>query len=411
MLEELFPRAHARYSSLPIVGGVLEDLCQWLHSLGYPGAACRRRVAAAPLLDRLLSSQGVRSLRDCTASILTSSVPKPRKWTAHMAHALGRSLRQYLEEVGRLSPAPITASGELVKAYRTYLETVRGLAESTTERHASIALEFLQFLESDDRLQSLGDLGSTDIDAFLTKAGQRLGRASMQKIAAVMRVFLRFLGGEERVPLGLAAHIDSPRQYRGERLSRALPWDAVLALLDSIDRSTPKGRRDYAMLLLIATYGLRRGEVAALNLGDIAWRAKQIRVPRSKVGSPLLLPLTDQIATALMDYLRHGRPDSPHRSLFLRVRVPCTPIEATAVTDVFYTWAAVAGVRVPNLGGPHCLRHSLAVHLLRQGAPLKTIGDLLGHRSPESTCVYLRLNVDDLRDVALPLPVGQEEQS
>ncbi|RLD04544.1 MAG: integrase [Chloroflexi bacterium] len=317
----------------------------------------------------------------------------------------------YLKDIGRLSLPLLTASDRLVEAYCEYLKTVRGLAKATVEKHATIAAEFLQFLEPDDRLQSLDDLHVTDIDAFLTKAGKRLGRASMQKVAAVLRAFLDFLAAEERVPLGLAAHVDSPRRYRGERLPRALPWKTVLTLLDSIDRSNPKGRRDYAMLLLIATYGLRRSEVATLDLDDIAWRAQQIRVSRSKVGTPLLLPLTDHVATSLMDYLRHGRPDTPHRRLFLRVRIPLGPIEATAVTDVFETWAARAGIRLPSLGGPHCLRHSLAMHLLRQGKPLKTIGDLLGHRSVESTCVYLRLNVDDLRDVALPLPAAQEGQS
>jgi len=166
------------------------------------------------------------------------------------------------------------------------------------------------------------------------------------------------------------------------------------------------------MLLLIATYGLRVSEVAGLDLDDIAWRDRQICVRRPKIGTPLVLPLTDEIAMALLDYLRNGRPESTHRQVFLRVRVPLGPIESTAISDVFDSWAAHAKIRVPHLGGPHCLRHSLAMHLLRKQTPLKTIGDLLGHRSAESTCVYLRLNVEDLRDVALPLPtsVAQEVQ-
>jgi integrase len=160
------------------------------------------------------------------------------------------------------------------------------------------------------------------------------------------------------------------------------------------------------MLLLIATYGLRRSEVAGLALDDIQWRARVVSVPRPKVGAPLALPLTDEVATALVSYLQHRTAKSSERRLFLRVRAPWGPIEPTAVTDVFYCWAAHAGVRVPGVGGPHCLRHGLAMHLLRQNTPLKIIGDLLGHRSVESTGVYLRLQLDDLRDVALPLPVN-----
>jgi integrase/recombinase XerD len=155
------------------------------------------------------------------------------------------------------------------------------------------------------------------------------------------------------------------------------------------------------MLLLIATYGLRVSEVASLDLDDIQWRARVVRVPRPKVGTPLALPLTDEVATALVAYLRHRSGKTGERRLFPRVRAPRGPVQSTAVCDAFDVWAARAGVHAPGLGGPHCLR---AVHLLRQGTPLKTIGDLLGHRSVESTGIYLHLQVEDLRDVALSLP-------
>ena len=131
-----------------------------------------------------------------------------------------------------------------------------------------------------------------------------------------------------------------------------------------------------------------------------------IRVPRPKVGAPLAVPLTDEVGTALLAYLRHRTKGASSRRVFLRVRAPNGPIEPTAVTDAFDFWAERAGLRVPGLGGPHCLRHGLAMHLLRQDTPLKTIGDLLGHRSVESTGVYLRLQLTDLRDVALPVPAS-----
>jgi integrase/recombinase XerD len=228
----------------------------------------------------------------------------------------------------------------------------------------------------------------------------------MQSVTAILRSFLRFLATRSQAPTNLDRHIESPREYRGERLVRALPWDTVLSLLRGIDRSTVKGRRDYAMLLLIATYGLRASEIAALALDDVMWRGRVIYVPRPKIGTPLAVPLTDDVATALLEYLHSHTRDVSSRQLFLRVRVPRGPITAAAVSDVFDVWAAHARVRVPALGGPHCLRHSLAMHLLRQGTPLKTIGDLLGHRTVESTGIYLRLYLEDLRDVALSLPTA-----
>ena len=410
MLTSLFPWAHARYSSLPLLGLVLEGLCRWLGAKGFPENAIRRRITGAPLLEQRLRRSEIRSLQDCAASQLHGCVPKPRRWTAHMAHALARSLAQYLAERGELARAPSSSTSQLIASYRMYLKQVRGLAPATVNRSATIAADFLLSLAYDHHPQHLDQLDVAQIDAFLTRAGQRLGRASMQKVSAVLRSFLKFLTTQGKIPAGLEQHIESPRQYRGERLPRALPWDDVLRLLHSVDRSTSKGRRDYAMLLLIATYGLRVGEVARLELDDIAWRSQHISIPRPKVGTPLLLPLTDEIASALLDYLRHDRPHSIHRQVFLRVREPMAPIASTAICDAFDVWVEHAGIRFPGLGGTHCLRHALAMHLLREQTPITTIGALLGHRSVESTGIYLRLDVEDLRDVALPLPSALEQE-
>jgi site-specific recombinase XerD len=315
-------------------------------------------------------------------------------------------LLEYLDAQGDLASKPPTASEQLVRAYCAHLQQLRGLADSTIARHGVIAGDFLRFLRYDEEVGRLAHVQIAELETFLTQASTRVGRITMQKVVAVLRSFLRFSAMVGQAPVGFGQQIESPRSHRGERLVRALPWKDILLLLRAIDRSMEKGCRDYAMLLLIATYGLRRSEVAGLALDDIQWRARVVSVPRPKVGAPLALPLTDEVATALVSYLQHRTAKSSERRLFLRVRAPWGPIEPTAVTDVFYCWAAHAGVRVPGVGGPHCLRHGLAMHLLRQNTPLKIIGDLLGHRSVESTGVYLRLQLDDLRDVALPLPVN-----
>jgi site-specific recombinase XerD len=163
------------------------------------------------------------------------------------------------------------------------------------------------------------------------------------------------------------------------------------------------GRRDYAMFLLITTYGLRTSEVAALRLDDVEWRAGRLRVPRTKAATPIVLPLTKEVGAAMVEYLRRDRPRLSDREVFLRVRAPAGKLKPTAVTEAFQAWTRRSGLSIP-FQGPHCLRHSVAVHLLRQGTSLKAIGDLLGHRSSEATRVYLRLHVDDLRDAALEIP-------
>jgi integrase/recombinase XerD len=405
MLTSLFPRAHARYASLSILGGVLDELCSWLHARGFPPHAIRRHLEAAPFLDAFLRRRHIRSLGACTAVGLRACLPRQKRWRPQTAYALGRSLLTFLQERGELTSITPTRSEQLIDAYRGYLQRVRGLAPRTARHHVTVTTDFLRFLKYDDRSDGLQNLHVAEIEAFVTAVGARVCRITMQSTVAILGSFLRFLATRGDAATGLALQIESPRQYRGERLARALPWDAVLSLLRAIDRSTVKGHRDYAMLLLIATYGLRASEIAALHLDDVMWRARIIRVPRPKIGTPLAVPLTDDVATALLDYLRCQSRDVSHRQLFLRVRVPRGPITAAAVSDAFDAWAVHAGVRVPTLGGPHCLRHSLAMHLLRQGTPLKTIGDLLGHRSVESTGIYLRLHLQDLRDVALSLPM------
>jgi len=327
-----------------------------------------------------------------------------------MTCSLISSLVVYLAERGELRTPPPSPTDQLVSSFRHYLERVRGLASSTAARNGATVAQFLQFIDHDTNPGRLQELTIVEVDAFVALMGRSLGRASMQKVVAILRAFLRFLAAQSLVSVGLHSQIDSPRCLRGERLPRALPWSSVRTLIQTIDRTTPKGLRDYAMLLLIATYGLRVSEVAALKLEHVAWRTQQILLPRPKVGTSLSLPLTDDVALALTDYLRNGRQASAHRHLFLLVHTPGSPVKSTTICDSFDSWAAHAGIRLPpkGAGGPHCLRHSLAMHLLRKGVSLKAIGDLLGHRSAESTGVYLRLQLEDLRDVSLALPGAED---
>lgn len=169
------------------------------------------------------------------------------------------------------------------------------------------------------------------------------------------------------------------------------------------------GLRDCAMFFLMATYGLRACDIRTLRLEDIRWRQGEIRVTQRKTRQPLVLPLTDAVGEVVLQYLPKGRPQAPFRQVFLRGRAPIAPLKHTGVNDAFQGCVKRSALKFP-FTGVHCLRHSYALHLLRQGTSLKTIGDLLGHRTAESTCVYLRLAVDDLREVALDVPRGSSLQ-
>lgn len=403
MLEELFPRVHRRYRSLPILGSTLDAFATWLVQQGYPRWPVCQKIRTTRRIERGLQERGVDQLRKVTRDGLRACAPTCSQDDRDLAGTI-RSLTRYLDERGFFpAPDPPGRTETKVGCYRTYLEEVRGLASWTVAHHLRTASQFLKHLGYETQPVRVATLTPGDIESFVRAAGERLSRPSLQHEVAHLRSFLRFLSTRGETPSGLDAQIDTPRVYRGERLPRALPWETVRAFLDSIDRSTPMGLRDYAIFLLMATYGLRAGEIVALTLGDVEWRAGRIRVAQRKTATPLLLPLTDAVGKVLLDYLRRGRPALPNREIFLRCRAPAGALQPTAVSEAFQGWSRRSGLAIPAQG-PHCLRHSYAVRLLRQGISLKTIGDVLGHRSAESTCVYLRLAIDDLRSAALPLP-------
>lgn len=385
---------------------------------GYSTDRAREHFRATPRLVRELQDRGVRALAGITRDRLRACAPADSQEDPDLA-VLVRRLNQYFDTELSLYPPP--ASNRLerrVAAYTRYLEQVRGFAQSTCTYHRRTVIEFLTHLGYEKGPTRLAALTGRDLETFLCAVGPRQTRASLQHVVSHVRAFLRFLAAAGEIPVGLDTQIDTPRVYRGEQLPRALPWDTVRALLKAIDRTTPIGRRDYAMCLLIATYGLRACEIVTLTLDHLEWRARRFRVPQRKTRGSLWLPLTDDVGSALLDYLRQGRPalavrrqrvpfrGGPppiYRELFLRQRTPVGVLKPTAVTEAFQAWSKRSGLAIP-FQGVHCLRHSYAVYLLRSGISLKTIGDLLGHRTLESTCVYLRLAVEDLRDVALPLP-------
>jgi integrase/recombinase XerD len=404
MLNELFPRRSSRFLALPLLGPIVDDFDTWLLTQGYRRSTRRLQARALVQIDRDLRRHGVRPSATWTQADLDACwrrrhIEDPN--TGGTIHALRRFLQARSQLV--LTPPAVTRAGTLAKIYGVALEELRGLASRTIRQHVTTATDFLTDLGYELRPDRLGELTASDVEVFVRGAGKRLQRASLQHTVAQLRGFLRYLASRGLIRPGLDQQIDTPRVYRQETLPRSLPWATVQRLLQAIDRRTAQGLRDYAMLFLIATYGLRTSEIVTLTLDAIDWRARRLHVPQRKTRTALVLPLTDAAGTVLLQYLRRGRPASPHRELFLRHRAPAGVLKPTAVTEVFQHAVRHSGLPIP-FHGPHCLRHAYAVSLLRRGVGLKTLGDLLGHRTAEATCAYLRLATNDLREVALVAP-------
>lgn len=275
-----------------------------------------------------------------------------------------------------------------------------GFPQSTLCQHQSTVSEFLQCA-----LRGKSDIASlsrAQVERYLARKSKRLTRQSLQHVVAHLRAFLRYAYEKGVIRERLDA-IDTVRTYRDELPPRALPWPLVKKLLRSVDRSSKAGWRDLMILHLMAYYGLRASEIAALRVDSIDWEAETCRVEQRKTQSDLTLPLSEPTLALLRQYLRNGRPECALPQLFVRVRRPTGALRNYAVCDVFYKRAAQSGLPLDGYSS-YCLRHSFAMRLLQRGVGVKAIGDLLGHHSLEATCVYLRLDTSALRTVALPVP-------
>jgi len=402
MLLDIYPRLHRRYSSLPLFGSLVEGFAGWLLEHGYHRDLVRTHLRATRRLDLRLRTLGCVRLPEITRGGLRTCAPSDSQDDIGLASVV-RLWERFLDERHLLPKPEVTATDSLTFQYRAYLERVRGASNSTLNQHGWTASHFLLHIGYDVHPSCLAELSQGDIERYIRLRGQTSTRGSLQHEIGCLRSFLRFLASRGDARPGLDEQIDTPRLYRGEQLPRSLSWDTVRAFLRAIDRKSPIGLRDYAIFVMIATYGLRASEIVTLKLDDIEWRSRILRVHQRKSGAPLLLPLTDVVGQSLVAYLRRARPQSSRREVFLRCRAPAGILKPTAISEAFQHWTKHGRLSI-SFQGAHCLRHSYAVHLLRQGVGLKTIGDLLGHRNAESTCVYIRLAVEDLREVALNLP-------
>lgn len=391
---------------MPIFGPLLDEFVQWLHDeQHYTLGSASIYLNEVPKIVRWLRRRQIHFLAELTLQHLQAAHRyfRPRhSATSGGARLLVRFLRAKGTvaegEVPTLSPVEVE-----VDRFAVYLRETRGLSQKTIRGHRQRLRDFLRFLRFDRGPSGLRRLQPRHIESFLRQAARTNNRFSLQHFVATVRAFLQWRHAQGLLVRPLHRQIDTPRVYRGERLPRALPWDQVQALLQSIDRSEACGQRDFALLYLAAAYGLRSGELVRLTLDDIDWPGRTLRIPQTKTRQPLQLPLTDEAANILFRYLRQSRPESSHRQLFLRTMAPRGPLQPTAVRQVMAHRLQQSGLNLPACG-THVLRHSFAMRLLQQGVPLKAIGDALGHRDMESTSVYLRLDVEALREVALPVP-------
>jgi integrase len=305
--------------------------------------------------------------------------------------------------VWRPTTGPFKPQSSLLCEFAASMREHRGNPESTIHKKITHTEGFLEFLRR--RRRRIVDLRLSDLDAYVVKCAKRYAPATVSDMCSTLRSFTRFLMAGGRISVDLASSVMAPVVRKGARPHRTLPWEDVRRILRAIDRSTACGKRDYALLLLMSTYGLGAGETIRLTLEDIDWRAATLHVVRPKTGVEFMLPLLPAVGRVLVDYLRHARPGYARtRHLFVQMQVPHGPLTcSSAVRHQLVKHARAAGVSAPYLGS-HVLRHTHACRQMELGTPTKLIGDILGHRDPDSTSAYLRVATERLRRIALPVP-------
>jgi integrase/recombinase XerD len=318
-------------------------------------------------------------------------------------HSWACALRSLGETVPAWRDVPQTRTlSPLFKEYREYRRAHNGVAESTLIRDLDVAQRFRKHLR--DRRRTLGTLRLVDLDAFVSELADRVAKSTVADDCSSLRSFLRFLQTTGRVVADLAKGVIAPRVHKEARPPRTLPWQNVKRILRSIGRSEAPGKRDFAILLLLATYGMGAAEVLGLRLQDVDWQAGILRARRPKTKVSIELPLLPPVARALTAYLRWERPPAKGAThLFLRKNMPYLPITSGAIRHRIRHYASKAGVSADRIGA-HAFRHSHASRQVDGGANLKVVSEILGHRNSSSTSVYVRVAIKRLRGVGLPVP-------
>lgn len=287
-----------------------------------------------------------------------------------------------------------------VTGFFDYLVEERGLRPASVLGYRHHLDRFEAYLRRIG-VESVKELSPTILSAFIIeRAATGLAKSTVGGSAGVLRVFLRYAHREGILARDLSGTVGWPQVYRLSNIPRSISWDDVNRVLAGVERRTEAGRRDYAILLLLVTYGLRGREVAALTLDDIDWKRERLAVPERKAGHSTAFPLSVVVGEALLDYLQHGRPETTDRHVFFRAAAPRRAIGAAAVSSLARHYILKAGVEVPRPGS-HTLRHSAVQRLVDADFDLKTIGDFVGHRSARSTEVYAKVAVEALREVSL----------
>jgi len=417
-MEQVFdcPRTLSRLRTGPL-GNLLEGFCNWLLLGGFTRSCIRKHLSHVSQLNQYLSRSIIRPCETVTAKDIEGFF-KAYPSQCRNRGALSGHLRRvrysinrftdYLVSKGLFEPlVSVPIYQQLLDSYLQWLRHYHHAAEGTLELRAHSISRFLQWLGPQATAHRLGGLSSESIETFLLSYAQTMGRSARRSMQAALRTFLRFCLHQGYIEQPLDRAVPILRTYKLSTVPRALSEQQAQRVIDSVDCGTPAGLRDYAILQLLYTYGVRGGQVRALRMEDIHWADNRILFRASKNGKDSLLPLSLEVGQSLLDYLRQARSRCSYPHVFLTCRAPYHPLPySSSLSAIVDRHIRAAGVDVSSRGA-HAFRHGFATRMVNKGYSLKAVADVLGHRHLSTTFIYTKVDFNALKQVALDWP--QEE--
>lgn len=389
------------------LGPHLDAFARHLDELGYASSTRREKLRVVADFSGWLQRRELLAA-DVDEDIVVEYLGR---WRRRGDSTTLRDLLEALREVG-VVPRPARAGHEspqerVVREFAQYLVEERALSQASLHNRLPFVQRFLAHRFGAGPIV-LGDLRAPDVRRFLLRKLHRLGPSGAKLMVSALRSFFRFLRWRGDIAIDLASTVPKVADWRLSTLPKSLPADEVERLIMSCRRATVTGQRDYTVLLLLARLGFRAGEVVALTLDDIDWEAGELTV-RGKGGREDRLPIPWDVGHAMATYLRHGRPqDCSTRRFFVRRKAPRRGFASSvAVCTIVRRAIERAGIASPRKGA-HLLRHSLATEMLRKGASLAEIGEILRHRLVDTTAIYTKVDLVALGALAQPWPPGGE---
>lgn len=414
MLENYYvrPTTADRIRSSWIASTIEQYVC-WMAEQRYIPSSVLRRV---PILVRF--GEYARSHGACELAQLPDHVElfvqawireRARGKSSARARKAGQEVRNPICQMLRLAVPGYVGPGRPHKPdnpferqaprFLAYLIEEKGLRPRSIKQYRFHLYQFAAYLKRIG-IDDLTKLSPAVLSGFIAEYGPRVAWPTLRNACGTLRVFLRYLHREGVLGKDLSSLVEFPQSYRHAHVPRSIGWDQVEQVLAGIDRRSVCGKRDYAMLLLLATYGLRACEVATLTLDDIDWHNGRLKIRDRKAGNTTTYPLSAVVGAAIVDYLKNARPTTTHREVFMRTAAPLAPIGHAAVVARAGHFIRKAGINVPRPGS-HVLRHSCVQRLLNAHFSLKHIGDYVGHRNASSTQIYAKIAIEQLREVAI----------